>query len=304
MAKLRTPNCVVGIGEFLWDLLSTGKQLGGAPANFAYHARVLGAESLVVSAVGDDPLGKELIGQLQRIGLSDDFIAVDPKRPTGTVTVQLDAKGVPDFTIHEGVAWDAILFSPGLEGVAQRADSVCFGTLAQRSETSRHTIQTFVQSTRPDCLRMFDVNLRQHYFSRPIIEESLAHADVLKLNDQELPVLARLLSITGSETEILKALLKTYELELIALTQGDRGSRLIGFNDDSFLKTPVVQVIDTVGAGDAFTAALAMGLLQNLPIKTIHENATRLAAFVCTQKGATPELPKGKVAELIRSEKP
>ncbi len=304
MEQSHTPICVVGIGEFLWDLLPAGRQLGGAPANFAYHAQALGAESVVVSAVGDDSLGRDLIEQLERIGLDDGFIARDPERPTGTVTVQLDAKGVPDFTIHEGVAWDAIPFSPELKDLAQKADCVCFGTLAQRCEISRHTIQNFVRSTRPDCLRIYDVNFRQHYYDKPIVDQSLAHTDVLKLNEQELPDLARLLSITGSDSEILKTLLKAYELELIALTQGERGSRLVGLNDDSFLETPAVHVEDTVGAGDAFTAALAMGLLQNLPINTIHQNATRLAAFVCTQKGATPELQESKIAELIRSEKP
>ena len=280
---------IVGLGEILWDLLPGGKQLGGAPANFAYHAMALGAESHPVSAVGDDGPGAEILARLGDAGLDTRTVAVLPGRPTGTVTVKLDAGGIPDFTIHEGVAWDHIPFSPGLKNLAAETDAVCFGTLAQRSDTSRTTIRRFLECTQPDCLRICDVNLRQKFYSRGIIHESLVLSDVLKLNDQELPVLAKLLSMKGTESAIIAELFSVYELDLVALTLGEKGSRLFRRDDESFLEAPKVRVADTVGAGDAFTAALAVGLLTGLPLRTLHENATRLAAFVCTQRGAMPD---------------
>jgi fructokinase len=290
---------VVGIGELLWDLLPTGKQLGGAPANFAYHTQVLGARSFIVSAIGDDPLGHELVSQLKDIGLTNDFIVTDLQHPTGTVTVKLDAKGVPDFIIHPGVAWDFIPQSRGLEALAGIADVVCYGTLAQRMPVSHQTIQAFLRSTLPRCLRIFDVNLRQCFFNRDIIEETLRLSTVLKLNDGELPVLAGLLSLNGSESEILQQLVETYRLQLIALTKGEAGSVLISAQETSKLSAPSVDVVDTVGAGDAFTAALATGLLAGLPLRKIHEQATRLAAYVCTQKGATPSISREKCKEIL-----
>ncbi len=281
---------IVGIGEILWDILPEGKQLGGAPANFAYHARALGARSCILSAVGDDPLGREIIEHIRRTGIDPKYIAVDAQYPTGTVTVRVDAKGVPSFIIHKGTAWDNIGFPDNAIALAADADAVCFGTLAQRSEISKKSILSFIKSVPADRLRIYDVNLRQEYYSEEIVRESLRQCNVLKLNKQELTVVADILSIGGSETEILRRIIRDYDLRLVALTLGEEGSRLVSPGGDSFLDAQKVQVVDTIGAGDAFTAALTIGLLQRSPLRLIHENAARLAGFVCTWKGAVPEM--------------
>jgi fructokinase len=281
---------VIGIGEILWDLLPEGKQLGGAPANFAYHAMALGAQSYIVSAVGCDDSGREILEHVLRVGLDPEYIAIDPKYPTGTVTVQVDAKGIPSFIIHEGVAWDNIVLTGSARNLAATADAVCFGTLAQRSAMSRSSILCLLEFVPTDCLCIYDVNLRQSYYSKEIVLESLRQCDVLKLNSQELPVVAGLLSISGSESEILQRMIRDYDLKLVALTLGEKGSRLASPGDVSFMDAPKVPVVDTVGAGDAFTAALTVGLLEQLPLRVIHDNATRLAGFVCTQHGAIAEM--------------
>ena len=216
----------VGIGEVLWDLLPGGRQFGGAPANFAYHAKALGVDAQVVSCVGRDELGDEILAYLDRLGLGHEHIAVDPEHPTGTVSVQLDAMGKPNYVIHEQVAWDYLSLLPQTLGLATRAHAVCFGSLAQRSAGSRLAIRDFLAATRPECLRVFDANLRQHYYNVDTIAVALEAADVLKLNDEELPVIARLLSIQGNVEEMLGTLCRRYNLKLIALTEGDRGSLL------------------------------------------------------------------------------
>ena len=284
---------VVGIGELLWDLLPDGKQLGGAPANFAYHAQCLGANAVVASCVGDDDLGREILRQLDDNGLDVAHVATDARYPTGTVSVELDAEGVPDFTIHQNVAWDFIPASPELLDLASRADAVCFGSLAQRSPASRETIRRFLDATRAGCLRIFDINLRQAFFDEETIRRSLAASDVLKLNDDELPVVCGMLSIDGDEREMLARLLDEFSLRLVALTRGEKGSVLQtpdarsehpGFAPD--------QIADTVGAGDAFGAAVALGLLRGDDLDTISRNANRLASHVCSQPGAMPPVPE------------
>lgn len=284
---------VVGLGEVLWDLLPGGKQFGGAPANFAYQAKALGAEALVVSCVGNDELGDEIFAQLGRLGLPSDHLAVDPEHPTGTVSVTLDASGKPDYIIHEPVAWDFIPSLPGMTALAGRADAVCFGSLAQRSPVSRATIHEFLAATRPECLRIFDINLRQQYYNLNTIAVGLERADVLKLNDEELPVVARLLSIAGTEGEILGTLVRRYALKLIALTKGPYGSVLFGPEGCSLHPGLSAKVVDTVGAGDAFTAVIAMGLLEGHDLDAINARANRVACYVCSQAGATPEMPAG-----------
>lgn len=281
---------VIGIGEILWDLLPEGKQAGGAPANFAYHAMALGAMAFVVSAVGKDRLGGELLEHVRNVGLDSRHIEVDAKHPTGTVAVTIDALGIPSFIIHEDAAWDHIALGGGAGSLAASADAICFGTLAQRSENSRMSILQFLDFARADCLRVYDVNLRQSYYSKEIVLDSIRHADVLKLNDQELPVVAEILSLKGSESEILRRIVRDFGLKFAALTLGEKGSRLAYPGGDSFMESPKVLVADTVGAGDAFTAALTVGLLQGLPLRKIHENATRLAGFVCTRHGAVAEI--------------
>lgn len=283
---------LVGLGEILWDMLPAGKQLGGAPANFAYHARALGAEGVVVSCIGDDELGKEILSQLGSLGLDCGYIAVDKAHRTGTVTVKLDADGVPDFTIHENVAWDVIPLDAGLLELAGRADAVCFGSLCQRSDVSRNTVRRFLEKTKPECLRIFDINIRQSYYSKDIVGAMLEASNVLKLNDDELPLVAEMLDIKGAESEILAELVARYGLRLVVLTKGAEGSRLYGTDGDSKSKgVPPEKIADTVGAGDAFTAAVAVGLLNGNGLEQINAHANRVASFVCSEHGATPKLP-------------
>lgn len=287
---------VVGLGEILWDRLPGGKQLGGAPANFAYHAFMLGANSYVASCVGSDELGREITERLASLKLDQRYIAFDRTHPTGTVDVELDANGKPNFIIQEDVAWDFIPTTPALLDLARRTDAVCFGSLCQRSSVSRNTIRRFLRATRADCLRVFDINLRQRCYSRQIVEDSLKLSKVLKLNDDELPVVAALLGLKGSETSVLEQLTARYGLCLVALTKGEKGSILYTPERSSTHPGFRVEVVDSVGAGDAFTAALVMGLLRGDELDRIHAFANRLAAYVCSQRGATPEIP----TELIR----
>jgi fructokinase len=291
---------VVGIGEVLWDLLPRGKQLGGAPANFACHAGKLGAEAYVLSSVGADSLGRELLGQLAQLGLDRRFVQRDELHPTGTVSVEIDELGQPRYVIHENVAWDHIAFSPQAAELAARADVVCFGSLAQRSAVSRATIRSFLAATRKDCLRVFDVNLRQHDYNREIISTGMTTAGVLKLNDEELPTLAALFGIAGSQPQVLAELLRQYSLDLIALTRGDEGALLVTPERCSSQPGVPAEVVDTVGAGDAFTAALAMGLLRRLDLDAVNRRACQLASYVCSQPGANPDVP----AEIGKSPGP
>jgi fructokinase len=287
---------LVGLGEILWDMLPDGKKLGGAPANFAYHAQALGARGVVVSCIGDDDLGEEIMSRLEKLGLDRSYIAVDKDHPTGTVSVELDEKGVPNFTIHQNVAWDFIPSNPDLLDLAAQTDAVCFGSLCQRSQGSRDTVRSFLQATKPDCVRVFDINIRQSFYSKDIVHDMLEISNVLKLNDDELPLLAELLSITGSEADILSQLTDSYKLRLIALTRGANGSTLYVEGKSLEHKGfPPAQIADTVGAGDAFTAAMTLGLLQGKELDIINDVANCVASFVCSQSGATPELPDSLV---------
>ena len=281
----------IGVGEVLWDLLPSGKQLGGAPANFAYHAHALGAEALVVSRVGNDALGREIFDRLRGLGLRTDGLSVDPAAPTGTVSVALDAQGVPNFTIHENVAWDLLEAASAGEREATRANVICFGTLGQRHAAARAAIRAVLRSSPASALRIFDINLRQRFYSREVVDESLRLANVLKLNDTELPVVAGLLDLAGDERAQLEQLSARYGLRAIALTKGAQGSLLLA--GGRFVSRPAakIKVADTIGAGDAYTAALALGLLAGHEPERIVERAHRVAEFVCTQPGATPALP-------------
>ncbi|MBM3887808.1 MAG: carbohydrate kinase [Verrucomicrobia bacterium] len=290
---------LLAVGEILWDLLPSGKQLGGAPANFAYHAHALGAEARVASRVGNDPLGREILDRLRALGLPIDSVGVDATAPTGTVSVELAADGQPHFTIHENVAWDRITADDASRAFAAQADAACFGSLAQRSEPSRSSIRKLVAATPAKALRIFDINLRQHFYSRDIVEDSLRLVNVLKLNDAELPVVARLLDLAGDERSWLEQLVARYNLKAIALTKGAQGSVLFVANTLVSRPAAKVKVVDTVGAGDAYTAAMALGLLAGLPPERIIENAHRLAEFVCTQPGATPPLP-GELRRMVQ----
>jgi fructokinase len=291
----------IGLGEVLWDELPGGRQLGGAPANFAYHAAALGARAQVVSRVGRDPLGAELLARLQQLGLATDTVELDPAAPTGTVTVSLGADGQPGYTIHESVAWDFIAAEPaGLRAVAA-ADAICFGTLAQRSARSRASIHSLLRQARRDALRIFDVNLRQHYYSRELIEHSLSLANVLKVNETELPLLAALFQLSGNEAAQVAEIARRFALRAVAFTRGGRGSLLYADGITSEHAGQPVQVADTVGAGDSFTAAFALGLLREWPLDTINQRATAIASYVCSQTGATPILPEELRAPFLAS---
>lgn len=282
---------VVGIGEVLWDLLPGGKQLGGASANFACHAQTLGAESWLVSSVGDDRLGREILERLSAIQVPVDGVAIDSHAPTGTVAIEIASDGQPKFAIRENVAWDQITATDLTRRIVAQADAVCFGSLAQRNATSRAAIRSLVASTRPEALRIFDVNLRQKYFSKEIIEASLRLANILKINDEELPVLAGLFGLEGPPAEQLAALARRFELQLVALTCGARGSLFYSRGCYSEAKGLPVRVVDTVGAGDSFTAMLTMGLLAGWELDRINRCANEVAAYVVSQAGATPQLP-------------
>jgi len=289
---------IVGLGEILWDLLPDGKILGGAPANFAYHCKVLGADAQVVSAVGKDDLGDEIINKLGKLHIPTNYLAVDKKHPTGTVSVILDEEGHPEYTIHKDVAWDFIPESNEVTSLALLTNAVCYGSLAQRSGVSRETILGFLENTSTDTLNVFDINLRQDYYSKEIIENTLQFTDVFKLNDDELIVMEKMFSLTGSIREQLEQLLKVFELKMIALTKGDKGSELVTADEYSEYISPGVSVADSVGAGDSFTAALVMGMLNGEPLKKLHKRASDLAAYVCTQKGATPEIPENVLQNM------
>jgi fructokinase len=281
---------IVGVGEVLWDLLPGGQQMGGAPANFTCHARALGAEACLVSRVGNDDLGHEIIARLDALGVHTDAIAIDALHPTSTVSVELDA-GQPRFVIHEGVAWDFIEATSGALAAVRVADAVCFGTLAQRSEPSRSAIISLVNAAPPPALRILDVNLRQNFFSSRLINESLAFANVLQLNEDELPQLAAALDLSGDERSQIRQLAERNLLRVVACTRGERGSLL--YSDGRWSEHPGLpaNVVDTVGAGDSFTAVLALGLLAGWNLDRINETANTVAAFVCSQPGATPPLP-------------
>ena len=282
---------VVGVGEVLWDLLLTGPQLGGAPANFAYHAHALGAEAQVITRVGKDNYGREIIRRFHEMGLPDTTVQVDEAAPTGAAKVALSAAGQAHFTIQENVAWDCVALTEEALAAARAADAICFGSLAQRSEPSRSTIQQLVAAAPAHALRVFDINLRQQFYSCGVIEDSLRLANVLKLNDDELPILVEMFRLAGSTNQQIERLAQTFGLLLVALTRGANGSLLWQEGRWSDCPSRPVKVVDTVGAGDSFTAALVLGLLRKTDLDEINTVANEVARFVCSHAGATPGLP-------------
>ena len=283
-------NIVTGIGEVLWDVLSEGKKLGGAPANFAYHVSQFGFESRIVSAIGPDMLGEELLSGLGDKGL-DCMIETVPY-PTGTVQVELDGNGIPCYDIRQDVAWDNIPFTPGLEALAKTTGAVCFGSLAQRSPVSRDTINRFIDAMPEGSLRIFDINLRQNFYTKDIVCNSMRKCNILKINDEELETVSVMLGLPdGPQQSRAKALLSMFGLKALILTCGATGSHVFTSEETSYIATPQVEVADTVGAGDSFTAAFVSGLLKGLDIRQAHRLAVETSAFVCTQEGAMPELP-------------
>ena len=290
---------VIGVGEVLWDLLVTGPQLGGAPANFAYHAHALGAQAQVITRVGKDEYGREIIRRFHGMGLPETTVQIDDTVPTGTAKVALSGDGLAHFTIQENVAWDHIAVTREALVAASEAHAICFGSLAQRIEPSRNTIQQLVAETPADALRVFDINLRQQFYSRGLIEQSLQLANVLKLNNDELPTLAEMFGLTGLPEHQIKYqiewLAHTFSLRLVAFTRGANGSLLYQNNNNevrwSDCPSRPVKVVDTVGAGDSFTAAMVLGLLRKMDLDKINTIANEVARYVCSQPGATPALP-------------
>lgn len=287
------------MGEALWDMLPEGKQLGGAPANFAYHVSQFGLESRVVSAVGQDKLGTEILDSF-RVRQLASLIETVPY-PTGTVQVELDAAGVPCYNIKEGVAWDNIPYTSALDELARHTGAVCFGSLAQRSVVSRETIHRFldVVAATSDTLRIFDINLRQSFYTKDIICDSLRRCNVLKINDEELVAVSRMLGYPGIDLQDkCWILLAKYNLKMLILTCGVNGSYVFMPGEVSFVETPKVQVADTVGAGDSFTAAFTAAILRGRSVKEAHKLAVETSAYVCTQQGAMPGLPERLTAQL------
>ena len=282
---------LVGIGELLWDLLPSGKQLGGAPTNFAYHVNRLGGEAVIISRVGKDELGEEILLRLEALGLTSRFISTDEDHPTGTVSVKLDQEGTPSFTIEEEVAWDYLTEDQNLRSLASRTDAVCFGTLAQRSPAASRAIGNFLRNTSESALRIFDLNLRPPHYSREIIQKSLKLANILKLNAGELAFLADLFELSGDPISQISRIAERFDLRVVALTRGSRGSLLWLDGQHSENDGNTVEVVDTVGAGDAYTAAMALGLLKGLELERINQIANRVASYICTCRGATPSIP-------------
>lgn len=284
---------VVGMGEALWDVLPEGKKIGGAPANFAYHVSQFGLNSRVVSAVGEDKLGTEILDNFRAKQLNC-MIETVPY-PTGTVQVELDAEGVPCYDIKEGVAWDNIPFTPALADLARQTRAVCFGSLAQRSVVSRQTINSFLDAMPQDdnVLKIFDVNLRQSFYTKEILCNSFSKCNILKINDEELVTVSRMFGYPGIDLQDkCWILLAKYNLKMLILTCGVNGSYVFTPGNVSFVETPKVEVADTVGAGDSFTATFVAAILKGLCVQEAHKLAVKVSAYVCTQNGAMPELPE------------
>lgn len=283
---------VVGIGEILWDMLPEGRKLGGAPANFAYHVSQLGLCSRIVSAVGHDMPGDDILNTLRAKNLDTDFIErID--RPTGTVEISIDGKGIPEYSIKDNVAWDNIPFTDNLKRLAAKTKAIAFGSLAQRHHVSAMTINAFLDAIpeENEALKIFDINLRQNFYDRNTVERSLQKCNILKLNDEETDTISRIIGISGTIEQVVNTIRKKYSIGILILTCGTKGSYVFGHGTMSFLPTPKVKTADTVGAGDSFTAAFTASILQGKSIEEAHQAAVDVSAFVCTQYGAMPVFP-------------
>ncbi len=282
---------VAGLGEILWDVLEDSEEIGGAPVNFAYHAGALGADSIAVSTIGDDERGRRAILELEKRGLNLEAVSIDYDHPTGYVEASVDGNGIASYTFPDDAAWDHLTLNPMALSLAPLVDAVCFGTLAQRNEISRNAILTFLDAA-PKALKIYDMNLRQSFYTEEIIRKSLERADVLKLNDDEIRIITPMFNLEGDDGEKLASLGEQFNLMLAVLTRGENGSILI--SQDRYVENkgqPVENMADTIGAGDSFTAAVIIGLIKEQTLEEISEHANRLAAYVCSCKGAMPEVP-------------
>ena len=281
---------IVGLGEALWDVLPEGKKLGGAPANFAYHAAQFGQETIAISALGEDALGDETIEALKEHNLN--YLMPRVPYPTGTVQVTLTGDGIPTYDIKENVAWDNIPFTNEMEEIAKNARAVCFGSLAQRNVVSRENIHKFLDATPDDCTKIFDINLRQQFYTKEVIKESLKRCNILKINDEELVLIGRMFGYPGLDIEDkCWLILGKYNLDMLVLTCGTNGSYVFTPGQMSFQETPKVEVADTVGAGDSFTGSFVGSILNGKPVTEAHKIAVQVSAYVCTQNGAMPVIP-------------
>jgi len=293
-------NIIAGIGEILWDVFPHGKVLGGAPANFAYHVSQFGFDGYAVSAIGNDKLGNEIIENLSNKKLK--YLIESTPYATGTVQVTVDGKGIPQYEICENVAWDNIPFTAELEALARKTETVCFGSLAQRNSVSRATINRFLDCVPETALKIFDINLRQHFYTLELIEHALTRCNILKINDDEVLIVGQLFGWESkSELEICNQLLHSCDLEIVVLTKGTEGSYVVTQNETSFKPTPLVEVADTVGAGDSFTAAFVSSLLRGQSISEAHQLAVDVSAYVCTQHGAMPLLPETLLSRVKKT---
>lgn len=282
---------IVGMGEALWDVLPDGKKIGGAPANFAYHVSQFGLDSCAVSAIGDDALGEELLENFDRKGVN--HLIEKVPYPTGTVQVEIDQAGIPQYEIKENVAWDNIPYTARLDSLAARTRAVCFGSLAQRNVVSRNTINRFIDAMpEKGALKVFDVNLRQGFYNKEILCNSMQKCNILKINDEELVAVSRMFGYPGIDLQDkCWILLGKYNLQMLILTCGINGSYVFTPGNVSFQPTPKVDVADTVGAGDSFTATFIACTLKGMPVAEAHRRAVEVSAYVCTQAGAMPTLP-------------
>lgn len=282
---------VVGLGEALWDVLPEGKKLGGAPANFAFHAGQFGLNSIAVSALGEDNLAEETIQQLEEKNLQ--YCMPRVPYPTGTVQVTLDNEGIPTYDIKENVAWDNIPFNDDVKAVAENTRAVCWGSLAQRNVVSRESIYKFLDATPKDCMKIFDINLRQNFYTKEVICESMKRCNILKINDEELVLIGRMFGYPGLDIENkCWLILGKYDLDMLVLTCGTNGSYVFTPGSMSYQPTPKVVVADTVGAGDSFTGTFCASILAGKPVTEAHKLAVSVSAYVCTQNGAMPQLPE------------
>ncbi|MCH4154707.1 MAG: carbohydrate kinase [Muribaculaceae bacterium] len=295
---MRKGKYVVGLGEVLWDVFSGGKKLGGAPANFAFHASQLGCDAYVVSAVGDDDLGKQIVDELDKKGLH--HVTPTVHFPTSEVQVRLTDACSATYEFTDNSSWDNIPFTADMEEIARNTAAVCWGTLAQRSERSSATIAKFLDLVPDDALKIFDVNIRSNFYSQDLLDDSLKRCNVLKTNEEEIMILWNLVDMHSDRVwDISRALLKKYNLRQVLATWGDEGSYVfLPDNVTSYFDRKHVEVIDTVGAGDSFTAAYVAATIAGKSVAAAHEFARKVSAFVCTQRGAMPLLPEELKHEL------
>jgi fructokinase len=293
----------VGLGELLWDIFPNSRQLGGAPANFAYMTSLLGDHGVVASRLGTDELGTEAKLRFEALRINTNYVQLDPRHGTGTASVQVDEKGQPSFQFSEPAAWDFFEWTPEWRNLAQRADAVCFGSLAQRAVPSRETTHAFLTALPAEATRVFDVNLRQSFYSSQILSESAKHAEIIKLNHDELPTVVQTLGAAfRDEASAAAWLLDSFPVLLVCVTRGARGSLLAGRDGTHEHPGIPTKVADTVGSGDAFTAALVYHYLRGASLAKMNEAANRMGSWVASQTGATPARDEA-VLELVRSPK-